>query len=91
MKRTCISLSLPYSSDNLSVFFSNTNSKFIELSQENTYSTPEHTWNLFKTAIMEGILTLPIVAAPRAKPKVFSSLKKWMPAREKVLFNPCRS
>ena len=34
--------------------FANTNSNFIEPSQENTYSTPEHTWNLFKTAILEG-------------------------------------
>ena len=34
--------------------FANTNSNFIKPSQENTYSTPEHTWNLFKTAILEG-------------------------------------
>ena len=65
--------------------FANTNSKFIELSQENTYSTPEHTWNLFKTAIMEGDFDTAHSCCSEGKTKSVLKFKKMDAGKRKSI------
>ena len=54
MKRTVFLIFCLFLLATFQFSFANTSSNFIEPSQDNTYSTPEQTWNLFKTALLEG-------------------------------------
>ena len=54
MKRTVFFLICIFLLATLQFSFANTSSDFTDPSQVNTFSTPEQTWDLFKTALLEG-------------------------------------
>ena len=54
MKRTVFLIFCLFLLATFQFSFANTSSNFNDPSPDNTYSPPEQTWNLFKTALLEG-------------------------------------